>query len=56
MLVGVGGPRSVTLLVVVDESTKFWVIFGVNGGVVDPLSIFVLSQGSQVISGPLTLI
>lgn len=52
VLVGVGGSWSVTLLVDVDELTILWVIFGVNGGVVDPLSTFVLSQGSQLISAP----
>lgn len=54
MLAGVGGLCSVTLLVV-DESTKFWVIFD-NGGVVDPISTLVLSHGSLLTSAPFTLI
>lgn len=52
VLAGVGGLRSVTLLVV-DESTKFWVIID-NGGVVDPTSTFVLSHGSLLTSAPFT--
>lgn len=52
MLVGVGGPRSATFKGV-DESTKFCVIFDDNGGVVDPLSTFVLSHDSLLTSVPL---
>jgi len=55
VLVGVGGPRSTTTLLVVDKSTKFCVIFD-NGGVVDSISTFVLSHASLFTSVTLTLI
>lgn len=42
VLVGVGGSILITLLV--DKLTKIWVTFGINGGVVDQLSTYVLSR------------